>query len=96
MFARKPYEDRKEIVQVTWIRFSLRMNRSSSFLRQYYPAHDEVAALMDKLRDYGLYRNEHLDFKEEMDRIRRLKGKIKTHKWSTIGKKKPQAEEDED
>lgn len=34
---------------------------------------------MEHLRYYGLYRNEHLDFKEEMDRIRRLKGKFR--KW---------------
>ncbi len=52
-------------------------------LFQYYPAHDELGELMERLRLYGLFRSEHSDFKEEMDRIRRLKGKDKKHKWST-------------
>lgn len=32
---------------------------------------------MIKLRYYGLYRDEHEDFKEEMERMRVLRGKIK-------------------
>ena len=72
MFARKPYEERKEIVE-------------------YWPAHEEINKLMTQLRDYGLYRNEHEDFKEEMDRIRKLKGreKKKPKWWKPPEERKP-------
>jgi len=53
------------------------------YFLQYYPAHDEIHELMTRLRQYGLYRNEHLDFKEEMQKIRVMKGKVKTRKWAT-------------
>ena len=32
---------------------------------------------MRNLRDYGLYRDEHKDFCDEMDRLRALRGKQK-------------------
>lgn len=41
----------------------------------YYPRHVETGKLMMKLREYGLYRDEHQDFKEEMKRVRLLRGK---------------------
>ena len=53
-------------------------------LVEYYPAYEEIAQLMGKLREYGLFRDEHADFVEEMDRLRKLRGKEKVH-W---GKKK--------
>lgn len=43
----------------------------------YYPRHIETGILMGKLRDYGLYRDEHADFQDEMDRMRALRGKVK-------------------
>lgn len=43
----------------------------------YYPRHPEVGELMTKLRYYGLYRDEHADFVEEMERMRALRGKAK-------------------
>lgn len=43
----------------------------------YYPRHPEIGELMKKLRYYGLYRDEHADFVEEMDRMRALRGKVK-------------------
>lgn len=43
----------------------------------YYPRHPETAELIKKLRYYGLYRDEHADFVEEMDRMRALRGKVK-------------------
>ncbi|PSN43126.1 28S ribosomal protein S33, partial [Blattella germanica] len=52
---------------------------------EYYPRHVETGKLMMKLRDYGLFRDEHQDFKEEMRRLRALRGKEKTRKGS--GKK---------
>lgn len=43
----------------------------------YYPRHYEIGAIMKKLRYYGLFRDEHADFQEEMDRMRALRGKVK-------------------
>ena len=43
----------------------------------YYPAVEEANELMRVLRDYGLYRDEHKDFCEEMQRLRVLRGKAK-------------------
>lgn len=41
----------------------------------YYPRHVQLGWLMRNLRAYGLYRDEHEDFKEEMKRLRALRGK---------------------
>lgn len=46
-------------------------------IKDYYPRHVETGILMQKLRDYGLFRDEHLDFAEEMERMRVLRGKGK-------------------
>eukprot|EP00095_Tigriopus_kingsejongensis_P009292 snap_masked-scaffold175_size286436-processed-gene-1.10 protein:Tk09292 transcript:snap_masked-scaffold175_size286436-processed-gene-1.10-mRNA-1 annotation:"mitochondrial 28s ribosomal protein s33" len=43
----------------------------------YYPALDHTSELMKQLRDYGLYRDEHEDYKDEMERLRQLRGKPK-------------------
>lgn len=37
----------------------------------------ETDKLMLRLREYGLFRDEHQDFKEEMKRLRELRGKVK-------------------
>ncbi|XP_067006135.1 small ribosomal subunit protein mS33 [Anabrus simplex] len=42
----------------------------------YYPRHVETYRLMMKLRYFGLFRDEHQDFKEEMKRLRALRGKV--------------------
>lgn len=42
---------------------------------EYYPRHIETGWLMLKLREYGLFRDEHEDFREEMKRLRILRGK---------------------
>lgn len=44
---------------------------------KWYPRHKELKMLMSGLRYHGLYRDEHEDFKEEMQRRRELKGKTK-------------------
>lgn len=49
-------------------------------IKDYYPRHVETGWLMKKLRDYGLYRDEHVDFQEEMTRMRVLRGKIRGRK----------------
>lgn len=41
----------------------------------YYPRHLEMGGLTWKLREYGLFRDEHQDWKEEMRRLRTLRGK---------------------
>uniref|UniRef100_A0A1W7RFM5 Small ribosomal subunit protein mS33 n=1 Tax=Agkistrodon contortrix contortrix TaxID=8713 RepID=A0A1W7RFM5_AGKCO len=41
----------------------------------WYPPHNIYSGLMRRLRSYGLYRDEHEDFKDEMKRLRRLRGK---------------------
>ncbi|XP_053994943.1 28S ribosomal protein S33, mitochondrial [Hylaeus volcanicus] len=44
---------------------------------RYYPRHIEIDLLMDQLRNYGLFRDEHKDFKEEYEREKELRGKKK-------------------
>ncbi|XP_015273976.1 PREDICTED: 28S ribosomal protein S33, mitochondrial-like [Gekko japonicus] len=41
----------------------------------WYPPHNIYSSLMRKLHFYGLYRDEHEDFKEEMKRLKKLCGK---------------------
>ncbi|XP_077987418.1 small ribosomal subunit protein mS33-like [Glandiceps talaboti] len=47
---------------------------------QYYPPHPQIHSLMKRLRYIGLYRDEHADFKDEMKRVKKLKGKGKPQK----------------
>ncbi|GFT94906.1 28S ribosomal protein S33, mitochondrial [Nephila pilipes] len=47
------------------------------YIVNYYPPHEEYSTLIRVLRDHGLFRDEHLDFKEEMVRQKILRGKIK-------------------
>ncbi|XP_046428180.1 small ribosomal subunit protein mS33 [Neodiprion pinetum] len=46
----------------------------------WYPRHPEIGKLMMRLREYGLFRDEHEDFKDEMKRLRVLRGKGKPEK----------------
>ncbi|XP_069484901.1 small ribosomal subunit protein mS33 [Ambystoma mexicanum] len=41
----------------------------------WYPNHNVYYTLMQRLRFFGLYRDEHEDFKAEMKRLRKLRGK---------------------
>ncbi|KAL1488898.1 hypothetical protein ABEB36_014687 [Hypothenemus hampei] len=54
----------------------------------YYPRHIETSKLMMKLRYYGLYRDEHQDFKDEMERMRIMRGKVKNKRQPGGTKKK--------
>lgn len=47
----------------------------------YYPRHTQTTLLMMHLRKYGLFRDEHQDFREEYDRLRELRGK---QKWVPV------------
>ncbi|XP_049869316.1 28S ribosomal protein S33, mitochondrial [Pectinophora gossypiella] len=57
--------------------FSGRPLHSDETIVHYYPRHVETHALTLRLREYGLFRDEHQDFKEEMRRLRELRGKHK-------------------
>ncbi|XP_067392141.1 small ribosomal subunit protein mS33 [Emydura macquarii macquarii] len=46
----------------------------------WYPPHNTYYSLMRTLRSFGLYRDEHQDFKEEMRRLKKLRGKGKPKK----------------
>lgn len=56
------------------------VNKDPECTIDYYPRHVETGLLMQHLRSYGLFRDEHEDFKEEMKRMRELRGKIKYSK----------------
>nr|XP_020463826.1 28S ribosomal protein S33, mitochondrial [Monopterus albus]XP_020463827.1 28S ribosomal protein S33, mitochondrial [Monopterus albus] len=46
----------------------------------WYPQHRIYYAMTQKLRFMGLFRDEHQDFKDEMNRLRKLRGKGKPKK----------------
>ncbi|XP_004677147.1 PREDICTED: 28S ribosomal protein S33, mitochondrial [Condylura cristata] len=46
----------------------------------WYPDHNTYFALMGTLRFFGLYRDEHQDFKDEQLRLKKLRGKGKPRK----------------
>ncbi|XP_039648318.1 28S ribosomal protein S33, mitochondrial isoform X1 [Perca fluviatilis] len=56
----------------------------------WYPQHKIYYSMTQKLRFMGLFRDEHEDFKEEMRRLRKLRGKGKPKKGEgkRAGKKK--------
>lgn len=56
--------------------FSTQPLQQKNFFVNWYPRHVETWRLMMRLREYGLYRDEHQDFKEEMRRLRALRGKV--------------------
>lgn len=53
----------------------------------YYPAVEETNELVNQLRNYGLYRDEHKDFCEEMQRLRSLRGKTRVRTGWKDGQK---------
>ncbi|XP_066588842.1 small ribosomal subunit protein mS33 [Prorops nasuta] len=62
--------------------FSAKPVEKSPEIVEYYPRLQETDSLMKHLRLLGLYRDEHEDFKDEMERLRTLRGKPKL--WSTV------------
>lgn len=54
--------------------FSAQPVQKNDYFVNYYPRHVETGWLMRHLRSYGLFRDEHEDFKEEMKRLRALRG----------------------
>lgn len=52
----------------------------------YYPRHVELGHLTKHLRNYGLFRDEHEDYREEQIRLRALRGKV-YRRYGSGGKK---------
>lgn len=50
------------------------LNSDSNY--KYYPPHPQIRSLTHTLREYGLFRDEHRDFNEEMKAIAISKGKV--------------------
>lgn len=48
----------------------------TDWIVDWYPRHVEINKLTMALRSYGLFRDEHMDWVEEMKRLRYLRGKI--------------------
>lgn len=48
---------------------------STNYNPNYYPPHPQIRNLVYILRQYGLFRDEHMDFVEEMKRLKTLRGK---------------------
>lgn len=55
---------------------------------KYYPAHPQMRALTNQLREIGLYRDEHRDFNEAFKEIARQKGKVFRERRGPNDKKK--------
>ncbi|VDL85904.1 unnamed protein product [Schistocephalus solidus] len=56
-------------------------------IKDWYPPLEEYSNILATLRRLGLFRDEHADFRDEMDRLRALRGKPR----KTWGKKKESA-----
>ncbi|KAH8347395.1 small ribosomal subunit protein mS33 [Drosophila kikkawai] len=69
--ARTTNEKSMKVVRM----FSEEPIHKRDYVVNWYPRHVETHLLMKNLRDYGLFRDEHLDFKDEMKRLRKLRGK---------------------
>jgi len=65
-------DDLKNVVQY----LASEPNDKQDWIRNWYPRHRETHKLAMALREYGLFRDEHEDFKEEMIRQRALRGKV--------------------
>ncbi|BFZ10381.1 hypothetical protein BsWGS_13420 [Bradybaena similaris] len=60
--------------------FSVQPRHKNNFFVNYYPPYMKIERAFENLRFHGLYRDEHQDFKEEMIRLRALRGKVKPKK----------------
>ncbi|CAG5120079.1 unnamed protein product [Candidula unifasciata] len=68
----------KQVKVVT--NFSVQPRHKNNFYVNYYPPYMKIELALQNLRYHGLYRDEHQDFKEEMIRLRALRGKMKPKK----------------
>ena len=70
----------RNIVQMVGLYILRKPYEERKEIVNYYPAHEQTTKLMRRLRYYGLYRDEHEDFKEEMERLRKIRGKSRNRK----------------
>lgn len=64
----------------------LPIDLDSSRNYKYYPAHPQIRALTHTLREYGLFRDEHRDFNEEMKKIAISRGKRPRERRGSLSK----------
>lgn len=55
---------------------------------KFFPAHPQYRALTHTLREYGLFRDEHRDFTEEMKKVAIARGKVFRERRGPISKAK--------
>merc|ERR1711963_143362 len=60
--------------------FSEKLKHLDDRVVNYYPPYRDLQMIFSTCRNYGLFRDEHQDFKEEMKRQRELRGKVKPKK----------------
>uniref|UniRef100_A0A1B6DAT2 Small ribosomal subunit protein mS33 n=1 Tax=Clastoptera arizonana TaxID=38151 RepID=A0A1B6DAT2_9HEMI len=80
IFGEVTRQTSKKSMKVVKIMSERPVNKNPFYTVEYYPRHVETGLLMQNLRNYGLFRDEHQDFKEEMKRMRELRGKIRFSK----------------
>ncbi|CAF0751157.1 unnamed protein product [Adineta ricciae] len=87
-FARKEHREQHE----KFLRFLDDRPHTSGTLvsMNYYPRYGEIYRLMEGLREYGLFRNEHRDFQEEVVRLRVLRGKQRKNMRLLYPKRMPE------
>ena len=71
LFQAPHHQNESQIAKLSRPPFDL--NPDENF--NYYPAHPQLRQLMHTLRLHGLFRDEHMDFAQEMKRLRVLRGK---------------------
>lgn len=71
LFHAPHYQNESQIKKLSRIPFDI--SPETNF--NYYPPHPQIRKLMYTLRLHGLFRDEHMDFVQEMKRLRLLRGK---------------------
>ncbi|KAI1301365.1 28S ribosomal protein S33, mitochondrial [Halotydeus destructor] len=65
------YQNEQQTKRQSALPFDLNPDKNPN----YYPAHPQIRSLVHTLRLHGLFRDEHMDFVDEMKRLRVLRGK---------------------
>ncbi|KAK0095927.1 hypothetical protein PV326_007054 [Microctonus aethiopoides] len=74
IFGEVPRETNQKSMKIVKLFSEKPVNKRPEIV-EYYPRHPEIGLLIRNLRLYGLYRDEHQDFAEEIERLRILRGK---------------------
>ena len=76
-------QNQQQIVRLSKLPFDIDPDKNMN----YYPPHPQIREFVWTLRKYGLFRDEHMDFIEEMKRLRILRGKRYRVKGGMSGKR---------